>query len=248
MGEEKRLAGREDIMVSMREATTEGKEEMTEKEMDEVTTVFRSFETGLREATILSKDLHAAMKMLGLNPMEQEVIDLTNNIVKNGFIYFPDFCKTILDKFRQDDEEVFRQNMFKMLCGTEPFPSKFKAKKYKLHDHFITKKNFFHIMSNLPEEVSEEDIELMFSYADKDGDDKISYQEFQVMINPPLVNTDNQGQRKASKRVTIQTTEPEILSVTNFSYQVTNHDTRGQDSQVLDGWDIQGSGIHLLEY
>ena len=89
---------------------------------------------------------------------------------------------------------------------------------------------------------------MMFSYADKDGDGKISYQEFQVMINPPPVNTDIQGQRKASKRVTIQTTEPEILSVTNFSYQVTDHDTRGQDSQVLDGWDMQGSGIHLLEY
>ena len=42
-------------MDSMREATTEVKEEMTEKEMDEVTTVFRSFETGLREATILPK-------------------------------------------------------------------------------------------------------------------------------------------------------------------------------------------------
>jgi hypothetical protein len=40
-----------------------------------------------------------------------------------------------------------------MLCGTEPFPEKFKAKKYKLHEHFITKKNFFHMMSNLPEEV-----------------------------------------------------------------------------------------------
>ena len=56
------------------------------------------------------------MKMLGLNPMEQEVIDLTNNIVKNGYIYFPDFCKTILEKYRQDDEEVFRQNMFKVIC------------------------------------------------------------------------------------------------------------------------------------
>ena len=46
---------REDIMVSMRDASAEVKEEMTEKEMDEVTTVFRSFETGLREATILPK-------------------------------------------------------------------------------------------------------------------------------------------------------------------------------------------------
>ena len=56
------------------------------------------------------------MKMLGLNPMEQEVIDLTNNIVQDGLIYFPAFCRVIHDheKFRKDDEEVFRQNMFKV--------------------------------------------------------------------------------------------------------------------------------------
>ena len=34
-------------------------------------------------------------------------------------------------------------------------------------------------------QVSEEDIEEMFSYADKDGDGKISYTEFKIMINPP---------------------------------------------------------------
>ena len=123
---------------------------------------------------ILLQDLHAAMQMLGLNPLEQEIIDLTNNIVRNGFIYFPDFCKIIHEQYRQDDEELFRQNMFKVsqvlmimsvilfmqiLCVTEPFPEKFKAKKYKLNDHFITKKSFFHMMSNLPEEVS---IVMMF--------------------------------------------------------------------------------------
>ena len=68
-------------------------EDLTEKELDVITTVFRSYETGLREATINPKDLHSAMKMLGLNPLEQEIIDLTNNIVRNGYIYFPEFCK-----------------------------------------------------------------------------------------------------------------------------------------------------------
>ena len=63
----------------------------------------------------ICQDLHAAMKMLGLNPMEQEIIDLTNNIVRNGFIYFPEFCAVILKKFREDDEDVFNQNMFKVL-------------------------------------------------------------------------------------------------------------------------------------
>ena len=71
----------------------EEEDDLTEKELDVITTVFRSYETGLREATINPKDLHSAMKMLGLNPMEQEIIDLTNNIVRNGFIYFPEFCK-----------------------------------------------------------------------------------------------------------------------------------------------------------
>ena len=70
-------------------------DDLTEKELDVITTVFRSYETGLREATINPKDLHSAMKMLGLNPLEQEIIDLTNNIVRNGYIYFPEFCKVL---------------------------------------------------------------------------------------------------------------------------------------------------------
>ena len=58
------------------------------------------------------------MKMLGCNPMEQEIIDLSNNIVRSGLIYFPEFCKVMQDKFRQDDEELFRQTLFKVISST----------------------------------------------------------------------------------------------------------------------------------
>ena len=92
-------------------------EELSEREMEAVTTVFRSFETGLREATIYPKDLLPAMKMLGLNPMEQEIVDLTNEIARNGFIYFPEFCRIIHQKFRAEDEVAFRQYMFKVILG-----------------------------------------------------------------------------------------------------------------------------------
>jgi Ca2+-binding EF-hand superfamily protein len=54
------------------------------------------------------------MKMLGLNPMEQEIVDSTNKIVKGGFIYFPEFCQVVHNKFREADEDLFRQNMFKV--------------------------------------------------------------------------------------------------------------------------------------
>ena len=71
-----------------------------------------------------------------------------------------------------------------MLCGTDPFPEHYRAKKYKIHDHFMTRVDFFHMMKNLPESVSDEDIGDMFDFADKNQDGKISYDEFQVMINP----------------------------------------------------------------
>jgi Ca2+-binding EF-hand superfamily protein len=52
--------------------------------------------------------------MLGLNPLEQEILDLTNEIARNGFIYFPEFCQIVTKKYREEDGELFRQNMFKV--------------------------------------------------------------------------------------------------------------------------------------
>ena len=39
-------------------------------------------------------------------------------------------------------------------------------------------------MSSLPVPVSEEDIQEMFSFADKDGDGELSYEDFSTMIKP----------------------------------------------------------------
>ena len=51
---------------------------------------------------------------LGVNMMEQEVIDLTNTISKNGLVFFPDFCQFALKKLREEDDELFAQDMFKV--------------------------------------------------------------------------------------------------------------------------------------
>ena len=60
------------------------------------------------------KDLLPALVALGLNIMEQEVVDMTNTLARNGLVYFPEFCKVVLDKFREDDDEQFAQVMFKV--------------------------------------------------------------------------------------------------------------------------------------
>ena len=99
-------------------------------------------------------------------------------------IFFPDFCQLCLEKFREseEEEEEFYKIVFKvvyqksnsdiylivqLLCGTDPFPTDFRAKKYKLHRHFLSKTDFQHMMRSLPVPVSETDIEEMFTFADK---------------------------------------------------------------------------------
>ena len=68
-------------------------EMLTQTELQAVTTVFRNFESGVRGGTIHPSDLHKAMQMLGLNPTEQEVVDIPNQIARKGLIYFPGFTK-----------------------------------------------------------------------------------------------------------------------------------------------------------
>ena len=55
-----------------------------------------------------------AMKALGLNPGEQEMIDMTNEVNINGLIYYPDFCKLVLRKYREENREVLNQALFKV--------------------------------------------------------------------------------------------------------------------------------------
>ena len=102
--------------------------------------------------------------MLGLNPSDQELLDIPNTISKNGLIYYPDFCQLCLEYFRQepDEEEEFRRNMFKVrklyhefhheyglqlskvLCGTDPHPTDHRAKKYRVEKHNFSKVNSFY--------------------------------------------------------------------------------------------------------
>jgi len=164
-------------------------DELTNEEREAVTVVFHQYETGLREGTIFTKDVLSAFKALGLNPAEQETIDMTNEVGSNGLVYFPDFCKIVLRKYREEDRETLNQTLFKAICGTESYPSNFRAKKYKIKDKYFSKADFQFMMSNLPVPVKEEDIDQMFEFADKDKDGKISYSEFQIMINPQVIVT-----------------------------------------------------------
>lgn len=186
------VVAEERVIVSTKKESTKRKttstavDDLTSEEREAVTIVFHQFETGLREGTIFTKDALDAMKALGLNPGEQEMIDMTNEVNVNGLIYYPDFCKIVLRKYREENRDVLNQYLFKVICGTDPYPKNFRAKKYKIKEKFFTKADFQLMMRNLPVPVNEEEINEMFDFADKDKDGKINYSEFETMINPKV--------------------------------------------------------------
>ena len=83
-----------------------------------------------------------------------------------------------------------------MMCGTDPFPKDFKAKKYRqdvlvghcksnfyrLEKHALNKEDFAFIMRNLPVPVAESEIDEMFEFADKNQDGKLSFAECELMV------------------------------------------------------------------
>ena len=57
---------------------------------------------------------------------------------------------------------------------------RFRAKKYKVQEKSFNLCEFRNMMSHLPEHVSEDEITEMFSFADKNNDGKINWEEFMV--------------------------------------------------------------------
>lgn len=83
-----------------------------------------------------------AMKKLGLNPTETEIQDLINEVEHNGFIYYPAFCKVVMRKLREDDEENFHQELFRTLVGPKQFGPGVPASLYNVNKEFLTLEQF----------------------------------------------------------------------------------------------------------
>ena len=87
------------------------------------------------------QDALDAMKALGLNPGEQEMIDMTNEVNINGLIYYPDFCKLVLRKYREENREVLNQALFKVT------PKEFIENLFQINVHCLLSKSFFVVSS-----------------------------------------------------------------------------------------------------
>merc|ERR1712094_122908 len=100
----------------------------------------------------------------GQNPTEAELQDMINEVDAdgNGTIDFPEFLSLMARKMKDTEEEL--------------------VEAFKVFDRdgngFISAAELRHVMTNLGEKLTDEEVDEMIREADVDGDGQINYEEF----------------------------------------------------------------------
>ena len=110
------------------------------------------------------------MKSLGQHPTDAELDDMIRmvDVDGNGTIDFPEFITMMAKKSKDGNSEEEILDAFKVF-DTDG-------------NGFISAAELKHIMFNLGENMTDEEIDEMIRQADIDGDGQINYEEFVKMI------------------------------------------------------------------
>ena len=106
------------------------------------------------------------MRSLGQNPTEAELQDVINEVDAdgNGTIDFPEFLNLMARKMKDTDSEEELKEAFRVFD--------------KDQNGFISAAELRHVMTNLGEKLTDEEVDEMIREADVDGDGQINYEEF----------------------------------------------------------------------
>ena len=135
--------------------------ELTDEQKREIRDAFSSFE----QDGLLPDELKTAMKTLGFDANNQEVLKILDKIdAKKGPLKFDDFMDVMVEKNTDKDPDVEIRKAFKVLCeeGTDK----------------ITLKSLSKICTDLGEKIGEEELQEMINEADKDQDDEVGEEDF----------------------------------------------------------------------
>merc|ERR1719246_163490 len=146
-----------------------GDEQLTEEQIAEFKEAFSLFDKD-GDGTITTKELATVMRSLGQNPTEAELQDMINEVDAdgNGTIDFPEFCTLMARKMKDTDSEEELKEAFKVFDRDG--------------NGLISAAELRHIMTNLGEKLTDEEVDEMIREADIDGDGQINYEEFVKMI------------------------------------------------------------------
>ena len=144
-------------------------ENLTDEKIMEFKAAFELFDKD-RNGHITSKELGTVMRGLGQNPTEEELKQIIREVDLdgNGTIDFKEFLCLMVKKMKDTDTDEELLEAFKVFDRDG--------------NGFITSHELRHIMNNLGEGLTPEEIEEMIKEADLDNDGQIDYEEFVKMM------------------------------------------------------------------
>ncbi|VDI53673.1 calmodulin [Mytilus galloprovincialis] len=139
-------------------------DQLTEEQIAEFKEAFSLFDKD-GDGTITTKELGTVMRSLGQNPTEAELQDMINEVDAdgNGTIDFPEFLTMMAKKMKDSDSEDELKEAFKVFD--------------KDGNGFISAAELRHVMTNLGEKLTDEEVDEMIREADTDGDGQVNYEE-----------------------------------------------------------------------
>ena len=142
------------------------------------------------------------MRSLGQNPTEAELQDMINEVDAdgNGTIDFPEFLTMMARKMKDTDSEEEIREAFRFVKISKIFhffenfpffrnfsiffwkPITFFSVFDKDGNGYISAAELRHVMTNLGEKLTDEEVDEMIREADIDGDGQVNYEEFVAMM------------------------------------------------------------------
>ncbi|XP_030854434.1 calmodulin-alpha [Strongylocentrotus purpuratus] len=153
-------------------------DQLTEEQIAEFKEAFSLFDKD-GDGTITTKELGTVMRSLGQNPTEAELQDMINEVDAdgkllsqsgrcNGTIDSPEFLAMMAKKMKDTDSEEDIREAFRVFD--------------KDGNGYISAAELRHVMTNIGENLTIEEVDEMIREADVDGDGQVDYEEFVTMM------------------------------------------------------------------
>ncbi|KAJ4753494.1 Calmodulin [Rhynchospora pubera] len=142
---------------------------LTPEQISEFQQAFLLFDRN-NDGCITLEELAAVIHQLGLNPTEVELLEMIRevDINGNGTIEFNEFTILMARKLMETDTDEEMKEAFEVFD--------------KDHNGLISPSELRHVMRNLGENLTDDEVAQMIREADIDGDGYVNYEEFVRMM------------------------------------------------------------------
>ncbi|KAL5018743.1 hypothetical protein ScPMuIL_004465 [Solemya velum] len=130
------------------------------------------------DGTITADELGTVMRSLGQDPTEAELQDMMNEVDAdgNGTIDFEEFLQMMARKMKDSDNEEELREAFRVFDQDG--------------NGYISAAELRHVMTNLGETLTDDEVDEMIREADVDGDGMVNYEDFMSFTTSLLLGTE----------------------------------------------------------